>query len=356
MDNVLLLKTLLLSTSQINILKYCKDKKKRGRIIGSAIAYVIVYAAIMFYCVLMCIGYGAYGMIDAVPVMCALIISILAFFFTLFKTNGYLFNFKEYDMLMSLPFPSKTVAASKFLYMYIKSLPWYLSVSLAMMIGYGFYARPAFYVYIIWIFLTLILPVIPMLASAFLGYLIARISSGFRKTNIIQTVLSFLVVVFSFSLRFSVEGMFKDGKVESALEQAFDMTRKTGRIYLPAGWFEDAVLKQDLLSIALLVITSIGLFAVLFRIVGNSYRRINSALKSHAASRNYKVAKLKTKSVLNAIAFKEFKRLSGSTVYMTNAAVGEFLAILFGIITLVFGFDKIIGVIVQNAPFDYALL
>ena len=41
MDNILLLKTLLLSTSQINILKYCKDKKKRGRIIGTAVAYAL---------------------------------------------------------------------------------------------------------------------------------------------------------------------------------------------------------------------------------------------------------------------------------------------------------------------------
>ena len=108
--NILLLRTLLLSTSQRNIYKYCNDKKKRGKIAGTFIATCFLYALLMGYCILMCIGYGMTGMIDAVPVMCALTISLLAFFFTIFKTNGYLFNFKEYDMLMSLPLEARMVA------------------------------------------------------------------------------------------------------------------------------------------------------------------------------------------------------------------------------------------------------
>ena len=122
--NLLLLKTLLLSTSQRNIYKHCKDRKKRRKIVGGTIGAAVIYAMIMVYCIAMCVGYGYVGLIDAAPVMCALVISALAFFFTFFKTNGYLFNFKEYDMLMSLPFSPGTVAGCKFMYMYMKSLPW----------------------------------------------------------------------------------------------------------------------------------------------------------------------------------------------------------------------------------------
>ena len=96
------------------------------------------------YSILICVGFGKIGMTGAVPVMCALVISSLAFVFTFLKSNGYLFNFKGYDMLMALPFKTRTVAACKFLYMYIKSLPWYLSISAAMLAGYAYYVR---YVY-----------------------------------------------------------------------------------------------------------------------------------------------------------------------------------------------------------------
>ncbi len=195
-NDILLLKTLLLSTSQRNILRYSKDKKKRRKIIGGFVGVVVLYAMLMAYSILLCIGYGTAGMIEAAPGMCALVISLLAFLFTFFKTNGYLFNFKEYDMLMSLPFETRTVAGCKFLYMYIKSLPWYLSISLAMLTGYGYFARPSAVVYPLWIILSFFLPLIPMLAAAFLGFLIARVNAGFKKRNIIQTVLTFICISF----------------------------------------------------------------------------------------------------------------------------------------------------------------
>ena len=129
--NRILLKTLLMSTSSFNIYRHTTDKKKKGKIVGGFIGLLILYAMLMFYFIATCIGYGKFGLIDSAPVLCALSISAMAFIFTFFKTNGYLFNFKEYDMLMALPFEAKTVASCKFLYMYIKSLGWYMSISLS---------------------------------------------------------------------------------------------------------------------------------------------------------------------------------------------------------------------------------
>ncbi len=355
-NSILLLKTLLLSTSQRNIFKYSTDKKKKKRIVWGYIGTTILYAMLVAFGILICVGYGTYGFIEAAPVMCALVISLLAFLFTFFKTNGYLFNFKEYDMLMSLPFSSSTVAACKFLYMYLKSLPWYLSISLSMMIGYGIYAHPNFLIYPLWIILAFFLPVIPMLIAAFLGFLVARISAGFRKTNIIQTVLTMLIVILGFSLRFIIEGVFKNNKVEETLKKASDFTENASGIYFPARWFSDSVTKGNVLSALLLVATSALIFALVFFIVGRSYRNINSALKSHAASKNYKMSGQKQRSVRQAIVFKEFKRMTGSTTYMTNAGVGPILAVLIGIVTLVAGFGRIVGLVVHDVNFDIGML
>ena len=349
-NSVLLLKTLLLSTSRINAYRHCDDMKKRRKIVGGIIGVVVIYGMIMVYSVATCIGYGQYGIIDSVPSMCAVTISTLGFIFTLFRTNGYLFNFKEYDMLMSLPFKSSTVAACKFLYMYIKCLPWYLSISLAMMVGYGYFAKPKFFAYPLWIILTFVLPIIPMLISSFFGFLIARISAGFRKTNIVQTVLTMIFILFCFLSRYFVEDMFRDDKVEETLQNMSGFTDKAARIYLPAGWFSNAITELSWLDFLLLVAVSAALFAAVFYIVGKSYRNINSALKSHAAARKYRMSEQKSKSVVNAIAFKEFKRLTGSTTYMVNGAMGEILALLVSVVTVFVGFDKIIEKLMPGAP------
>ena len=355
-NNILLFKTLLLSTSSVNIYRHTTDKKKKGRIVGAFIGLIILYAMIMAYFIANCIGYGHYGLIDAAPVLCAVSISILAFFLTFFKTNGYLFNFKEYDMLMSLPFEAKTVAACKFMYMYAKSLPWYMSISVAMMIGYGIYARPAAYTYILWIVLSLFLPIIPMLAASFLGFLIARISAGFRKTNIIQTVLAILVVLFSFSIRFILEDMFRNDKTEDVLNQMSAITDNAAGIYFPARWFADAITKNSISGAMLLAGVSVILFTAVFVIVGRSYRNINSSLKNHAASRNYKMTAQKTRSVLNSIAFKEFRRFTGSTAYMVNGGMGQILCVITGILILIIGFDNVIAIVTQGAPINADML
>ena len=355
-NSILLLKTLLLSTSRRNIFRYTTDAKKRRRIVGNVIGIVCCYAMIMVYSIAMCVGYGQLGMIGAVPVLCALTISALAFIFTLFKTNGYLFAFREYDMLMALPFEPRTVAACKFLYMYVKSLPWYLSISVAMMIGYGIYAHPSVVVYPLWLILSLCLPVIPMLAAAFLGFVIARISSGFKRTNIVQTILTLAIVIFCFSLRFIIDELFRNDQVEATLETISELTDTAGDTYMPAGWFADAVTGMSLPAMVLLVGVSAALFMVVFRVVGRYYRQINSALSSHAAAGRYTMSGQKQRSVVNAIAFKEFKRMTGSTSYMVNGGMGVILAVLVSILTLIIGPDRIIQLVTGGAPIDAVML
>ena len=354
--NSILFKTLLLSTSQRNIYKYTKEKKKKGRIITAYIGIFCLYAMLIGYSLATCIGYGKMGLINAVPAICAVTLSTLSFIFTFFKTNGYLFNFKEYDMLMSLPFEAKTIAACKFLYMYVKSLPWYLSISVAMLIGYGVFAHPAGIVYPLWIFLTLVLPLIPMLLAAFAGFIIAKIGSHFKKNNIVQTILTFIFIIFCFSIRYIIDALIKDDKVEQTLETIKNANDKVGSVYLPVKWFKNAILYQSISDVLLLIGVSLILFSVVFHIVGKSYRNINSALTSHEVSRNYKMKAQKKNSVVNAIAFKEFKRMTGSTVYLTNVAMGEVLSVIFGVVTLILGFNKIVAVVTQNAPFDPAIL
>lgn len=353
---LLLLRTLLLSTSPWNVYRHTSDSKKRRQVVGGAIGFALLYALVMAYCILMCVGYGMMGLVGAVPVLCALTVSALAFVFTLFKTNGYLFNFKEYDMLLSLPFEARTVVASKFLYMYIDSLPWYASISVAMMVGYGCFAHPAVVVYPVWLVLCLTLPIAPMLVAAFLGFVIAKISTGFKRTNIVQTVLVFAFVVVCFASRFFVEDLFRNNKVQQTLETVSQATNDAANVYLPARWFANAVAGPSVLDALLLVGASALLFAVVFAIVGRSYKSINSALRSHAATKSYKMGAQRQRSVVGTIAFKELKRLTGSTTYMTNGAIGLGLSALFGIVTLVFGFDNIVAMVTHDAPFDHAIL
>lgn len=354
--DLILLRALLKSTSGFNILKYSKDKKKKGRVIGSGIGLGILYAMIMGYAVATCIGYMQYGLIDQAPMLCAMVVSLLAFILTFLRTNGYLFNFREYDLLMSYPFEASSVAKCKFLYMYIKGLPWYLSISLAVMAVYGIATGMNVVLYPLWILLTLFLPLIPMLAASFLGFIIARLSIGFRNKTIVQSIFSAAFVMLVMFSRFFLEDMFKNDKVEDVLGTASQSIGNAGSIYLPIKWFSDAVTVHSVPAMILLTGVSAALFMVLFLLVGRSYAQINSSLKSHAASRKFKMKGSVQRSVVNAVAFKEFRRMTGSTTYLVNCGLGVLFSILIGLAFLIVGFDKIVATVTEGAPLTREML
>lgn len=56
-----------LNQSNLNALKYEKDKKRRNRTIGTYAAFAVVFLMIVIYSFLIAYGYGYLGMTDAIP-------------------------------------------------------------------------------------------------------------------------------------------------------------------------------------------------------------------------------------------------------------------------------------------------
>ena len=67
-------------------------------------------------------GLGSMGMAEVIPSYGLAITGLITLFFTALKTNGVLFAYKEYDMVMSLPVKTSSVIASRFLTMYVLNL------------------------------------------------------------------------------------------------------------------------------------------------------------------------------------------------------------------------------------------
>lgn len=351
-----LLDILLKSTGTRNILKHSKDPKKRKQVGSGLAGRIVLYVILFAYCVLMSIGYGYAGLADAIPETAVLTIALLSFVLTLLKTNGYMFAFREYDMLMAMPVSVRTIVADKFLYMYVKSLPMMAITSLSMMVGYGIYAKPSAWVYVIWVILTLVVPMIPMVVATALGALFAGIGSGFRYKKAVQTVLLFAFILLCVCSRFIIEKIVRDGEAASYMGDIADTMNKASGYYLPAEWFTKAITESNILYALLLLALSVGIFELVVSVVARFYRRINSSLMSGSVHKDYKLKKLKGRSPVMAIAFKEFKRLTGSTTYITNAGFGEVLVLIIGIAAIFVDGDKLIATVLQGAPITKQML
>ena len=348
----LLLRTMLLSTSGRNILKHSTDKHQKNQIIANTVGMGIVYLMIIGYSAAVAIGMGALGMKDSIPSMCAFLITFISFLFTLLKSNGYLFEFNEYDMLMAMPFSVRTIVDGRFLYMYLKSLPILFGVSFAALIGYcvggGFHVWTIF----AWLFLTLLLPMLPTVIASAIGVFIARIGAGFRHKKLIQIILLFIVILPCFFLQFIMEKIFQDNQVETILNQMGGAFTQTERFIPTISWFCKGVVfsASGVLSFLLLSIVSVSILELFLLVVAKYYRQIHSGLTASSAHKTYKMQKQKVRSIAWSIAFKEFKSFTGSTTYVVNAGIGVIMTVLIGVIALFVKMETLIAVMLKGAP------
>ena len=339
-NRLVLLKNLLLETSQFNRIRNERDSKKRGKAVVTLVGEAILGIVLIIYMTLLSQGYVAAGITASIPSLCAIVITLATLLLTFLKVNGYLFAFSDYDITMSLPIKIRDVVSAKFLYMYLHSLPLCLCVSIPMMIIYGIAVDADVLLYVLWTVLSFIIPVLAMIVAAILGALIMAVSSGFRNKSLIQTILTFAFVIAIIVGEFALTSTSSSEDISALMMQINRLVEKIRSFWPPVQWFSDAVVEHKISSILLLVGITILTFELFFLIVSTGFRQINSKLMSHAARRNYKIGELKSQNVTVALIKKEFRRLFKSSLYITNNLLGEVFVFIISIAVLFVDMDK----------------
>lgn len=290
-------------------------------------------------------GLGLVGMAGLIPAYAVTSGGIAAFFFTLLKTNGLLFGYRDYELLMSLPVAATQVISSRFLSMYLSNMFLITALMVPMGAGYALWTKPGLSFYLYWLVGTVCAPLIPTTAGAILGALVMAFSSRFRYAKALSTLLTVLLLVGSLVLSLS-GGAFGSqlDSTGSLMNMSENLHRQLRRFYPPAGLFEDAFGDTGRLSSLLLFIgLSLAIYALFAGLLAWRYKAINSGVNGRIKRSAYHLSALKTASPLRALYFKEIKRFLSSTIYLTNAGVGAIMALIFAIAMTIMGPERLMG-------------
>lgn len=271
-------------------------KKKWGvKQIFLAAIYVMLLVMLASYSFGLAFGLGFLGMEELVPGCAVILPGIVTFFFSMLKTNGILFAYKDYEMLMSLPVPTRTVIASRFLLMYLFHLGMTAFVLVPMGIGYFLWAESSVMAVLIWITGIFLIPLIPTTAATLVGAGIIFISARFRRANAVSTVLTVLLTMSVLIASFGSTAVIPE---EGFTPEQIGMIGKALRdsiyqMYPPANWFFRGVTGAGLmvfLSVCCFVSGSVSDFccACIKKLQKNKYRIDDTSDKGELSSReNY---------------------------------------------------------------------
>ena len=349
----LLVKNRLMAQTGLNVFHYEKDKRKKNGKIAVMVAIGMCIAMLIGYCSAAAYGYAYLGLLELIPGMAMTISSVIVLFFTMFKTNGEFFGFRDYDMIMSLPIPISTVVNSRFVNMYLWNTFFTILVMLPMGTIYFIFEKVTFTGILFWILGMLLSPLIPTTIAAVFGAVITAFSSKFRYASAVASVLSIAAIVglmvLSMSAGSQESGLSNlvDSKTGNLNKEVFSslapqISEQLNRTYPPVALFQRAVSKGDWVSFFLFAGISIGWYGLFVFLLSIKFRQINTALTSHQSKANYKMEKLYASSTLLALYKKTIARILKSTICATNLLIGCVMAILFSTAILVVGPEKML--------------
>ncbi len=356
MNNLgLLLKAYMRTSFGFNKARYTHEKRTKST--GMTILMVFCYAVVIFAVFGICVGlmsslaplHTEYMVLNLMMVAA----SVMVLFTTIYKVNGTLFGFRDYDLQMSLPIRTGTLIASRILVLYILNALFVLAVMVPAGVAYAIIAQPAALFYPFFILTFLAIPLLPIIIATVIGTLIAVAASRVKRKSglsVVLTVAAFMVFMIVWMTFWT-----NSGDIMLDFADVGDMVNGVvTSVYPLAALYGNAVGSYDVLSLLLFLLISFGAFAVFTAVVAKLFKRLNTSITTTRAAGDYKMTELRTQSPKKALYQRELKRYFSSSQYVLNTAVGPLLLVVVAIILLVSGVDGL-GTYADIPGFDYFL-
>ena len=335
-----LFKVMLINSTGINKITKEKSKIERNKgifitaTVGASIA--ILLSMLVVYFEFLAKGLNEVGLLDMLLVMGFMASTANIFFTSIYKSQGILFSFKDYDLLSSIPIKKSDILISKMLYLLLINYLFSFFTLLPSAIIYYRYTlvSPIFFINVFIVFLAI--PLIPVVVSSILAFGISYISSRLRYKNLVIALGTLCIAFIVFMMS------FKSGDlIQKLIIDSQSISEGILKIYPPAILVLRGLKSNNFLYTFLFLGLSILIFAIFITIFNKSFTSISARLQESYKKSNYKVKEMKTSSKLKALVKKEIKRYFASPIYVVNTIIGPLLLIGVSIATLFLGEDVI---------------
>lgn len=358
-----LLKVQLMGFFGINKALHSKDPKEKRKLtlilVMMVFAILLICGTVFAYSFLMAEAFEEVGKLELLPALTMATSCVITLITTVYKINGVLFNYKDFDITMSLPVKTSTVVESRIMMLYIMNLVFSLVILIPSMMMYAIKANPEPNFYLLFVLLLFFIPMIPIIIASVIGGIISVVASRFKRKNIISLILTivFFVVIMMVSLNMN-SVMMDFANIGETIMNAVN------RFYPLTKMYVEALCNQNVGALCLFIGISLLAFSLFMTLVEKWYNKLNTMMSTTRAQANYKMTALKESSPFSALYWKELRRYFSSPLYVMNTAAAAIMITLASIALLVLGSEQLavlleepqLAVILHKfAPFVIAL-
>lgn len=345
MNNLLILiKANIINSWGIN--KVLKSKSKSEKIKAVLLAIVIAYAFCMLTVTVFMMNYPLGQILKEMNALEVLISSSIlsttffALVLSIYKIPGYLFTFKDFDLLMALPVKPSAVIASKMIFIYLSNLMISVMVGIPPLIVYGMKTSGGAGYYIFVVVTTFFIPLVPISIGALLAYFLGKISVKFRATNVVLLVGSF-ILFFGIMLGSTFIGQVNTQQIRNSIP----ITGIMNDILFWTNFYVRALKDTDVRYLLAFILFSLFVFGIFITVFSRGFKSINAKMSEKYSSADFKMKRLKTSTLMKALYIKELKFYFSSYIYVVNTALGVIMMTLFSLGISIFGKDMVLKLV-----------
>lgn len=337
----ILVKLQLMNTFRINEIRYTKDHKLRGRLVGMLGVYGLLIAMLMAYIVMTVYGLADMQLSEIIPTYLFFIASMLTLFFAFFKSTDYLFNLKAIEWQMPFPIKGRSFIMSRLILFYVSSLLPSLLVLLPGLIAYSVLVSFDIGVLLWSLIGSIVLPIFPIVLMSILGALVAGVASRMKHKQLIISLIMLVLVlgILMISLFFSNQSQGLDTSELSQISRSIE--NQIAGLYPPAIWFSQALRGENVMPFLGYLLVLFIMMALFVALLDRYYFRMISRLSSHGKTHQKKRSALKEKSVLKALVMKEWYHYWSSSIYVLNTLMGPLFMLVLALAIVFMGPDYV---------------
>jgi len=326
-NTVLLIKVQLINSLGINkLLKGStgKEKVKSGLFVG-----LMFFVAVMVFIQMSAYAWVISDFLEKSKAMDVLIIAgtvlslLVCLFMSIYKASGYLFTFKDFDLLMSLPLSERAILSSKLFLLAVSNMGLSVLLGFPYFMVYGIRTSAGAIFYFLAVILLVLSSLLPLTIGSLISLGLGKASGKSKRTNLVMVAGSFL-----FLLLFML-GMLSINSLTAAnLKDIAKSIESLKMVYYPFGMITRALAGLNLTALLLFCGISIAVFAVFVLLFSRSFKAINTKMQEKYKTSDFKMTELQVQSIPRALFKKELSHYFSSYVYVLNTGFGAVMMLL----------------------------
>jgi ABC-2 type transport system permease protein len=253
----------------------------------------------------------------------------IGFLLAFFQANGYLFQYKDFDILGPLPISQRTITLAKvsimFLFIYLFSSVFVIPI----VIVFAIYATLPLYIWIVAIITLLFLPIPMVVLASLTSLMIRRVTQSWIKPQIMQTIFTVLFMLLFVSFNYLQSYLSETGYLSEAFVEVLST------YYAPSRWFFGLIIEGDIIQSLYIMVSHVLIFGS-FVWVMSSLTLFTNQQRNRLHITNKVVIPKTIKPILLSFLRKEFGRFVGTSIYFLNTGFGLLMLIIAMIASLIF--------------------